>query len=130
MIDDYLFVYGTLRRGATQHSLLNKHAIFLDRATFCGKLYQVEDYPAVISSLDSNDKVYGEVYQLLNAEQAFSVLDNYEEMSYEFPQPHEYVRKKVSVTLQNNFQITAWIYLYNLSVENKALIASGDFLNP
>ncbi len=70
------------------------------------------------------------MYQLLNVEQAFSVLDNYEEMSCEFPQPHEYVRKKVSVTLQNNFQITAWIYLYNLSVENKALIASGDFLNP
>lgn len=125
----YLFVYGTLRRDA-KHPIadcLKQQAKFIGSASYQGKLYKVADYPAVVASSNPADKVYGEVYQLLNAD-LWSTLDDYEECSPSFPPPTEYRRLLQTVYLANGEAISAWLYRYNRPVSNLEMIKSGDFL--
>ncbi|CAA9889917.1 conserved hypothetical protein [Candidatus Methylobacter favarea] len=112
---EYIFVYGTLRRGTNSemHHLLAKHAEFVDEATYRGKLYKVNDYPGVVPSNDPNAIVHGEVYLLHHADIVLLRLDQYEEYGPEFSQPNEYIREKQEVFLRSGSGITAWVYLYN-----------------
>ena len=131
MADNYLFVYGTLRR-ACQHALfkvLDNQAEFVAEATFPGLLYMIYDYPGVIESTESSDIVYGEVYYLNDVNRVLSALDEYEECSLAFPTPTEYQRCKRLVKLNNQQIIEAWIYLYNRPIGNLPRIKSGDFLD-
>lgn len=127
---DYLFVYGTLRRNSTSElcKLLKNHADFILGACYQGKLYLIDDYPGAVASNNPTDKVQGEVYFLHNPPFVLSQLDVYEECSFEFTQPTEYIREIKPVQLANGKTIPAWIYTYNFSTENLKLIASGDFL--
>lgn len=129
MKNEYIFVYGTLRKARKKHALLCEHAKFVENAIFYGKLYLIQDYPAVIFSENSNDKVVGEVYQLLNIEKALLILDEYEGVGEQFPFPNEYLRKQMPIVLESGNHLNAWVYLYNHSLENKRRILSGDFLN-
>ncbi len=130
MKEEYIFVYGTLRKTQKKHPLLCEHTQFIENATFCGKLYLIQDYPAVVFSENLNDKVIGEVYQLLAIDKAFLVLDEYEEVGEQFPSPNEYFRKQMPIILDSGKPLTAWVYMYNHSLENKPYLTSGDFLNP
>ncbi len=131
MADNYLFVYGTLRR-ACQHPLfkvLDGQAEFVAEATFQGILYLLDNYPGVIGSTESSDIIYGEVYYLNDVRNVLSALDDYEECSLAFPSPTEYQRCKRLVKLNNQQIIEAWIYLYNRPIGNLPRIKSGDFLD-
>jgi len=131
MADNYLFVYGTLRR-ACQHALfkvLDNQAEFVAEATFQGILYLLDNYPGVIESSESIDIVYGELYYLNDVNLVLSALDDYEECSLAFPAPTEYRRCKRLVKLNNQQIIEAWIYLYNRPISNLPRIKSGDFLD-
>lgn len=126
----YLFVYGTLRRDAKHlmsDSLTHK-AELIGSASYQGKLYKVTDYPAAVLSSNPEDKVYGELYRLFNAD-LWSILDDYEECSPSFIAPTEYRRLLQTVYLANGEAISAWVYLYNRSVSNLEVIESGDFLS-
>lgn len=127
---DYIFVYGTLRRGANSemHQLLAKYAEFIDDATYQGKLYKVDYYPGAVPSDDPNDVVQGEVYLLHRADIGLALLDQYEEFGPEFPEPNEYIRRKQTVALKNGRTVMAWIYIYNHSTENLELIKSTSFV--
>ena len=131
MADNYLFVYGTLKR-ACQHPLfkvLDTHAEFVSEATFQGILYLIAAYPGVIESTEPSDIVYGEVYYLNDVNSVLYALDEYEECSLSFPTPTEYHRCKRLVKLNNQQTIEAWIYLYNRPIRNLPRIKSGDFLD-
>lgn len=131
MSHDYLFVYGTLRKGAANstHGLLAPHGRFVAFATYQGKLYRVVDeYPGAIPSSDPKDIVHGEVYCLSRPEVAFAHLDAYEKCGPGFPQPAEYVRRRAEVTLDNGKAVSAWLYVYNRPTEGLVLIEDGDFL--
>ena len=87
----YLFVYGTLMKD-TNHSmarLLTKYSEFICRASMQGQLYLIDYYPGAILSESKDDIVYGELYKLSNASWVLSQLDDYEECSSSFPEPHE-----------------------------------------
>ncbi|MGZ8224554.1 MAG: gamma-glutamylcyclotransferase family protein [Methylobacter sp.] len=128
---EYIFVYGTLKRDTNSgmHHLLAKYAEFVDEATYCGKLYKVDDYPGAVPSNDPNAMVHGEVYLLHHADSVLPYLDQYEEYGPEFSQPNEYIRKKQEVFLRSGRGITVWVYIYNRSTEGLELIESADFLN-
>jgi len=130
MTPDTIFVYGTLRRDANSemHQLLTKYAEFVSDATYQGKLYKVDDYPGAVPSDNPNDVVQGEVYLLHQADAVLPFLDQYEEFGPEFPEPNEYIRLKQSIALKNGCPITAWVYVYNRSVENLELIKSANFI--
>ena len=127
---DYLFVYGTLRRGANHpmHQLLMQNSRFIGMAHFQGKLYQVTHYPAVVASTHPDEQVLGEVYQLLQPEQMLPELDRYEECGADFPAPQEYRREMQQVVLENGDSLTAWVYLYNRSTVGLEQLLSGDFM--
>ena len=127
---DYLFVYGTLRRGANHpmHQLLMQNSRFIGMAHFQGKLYQVTHYPAVVASANPDEQVLGEVYQLLQPEQTLPQLDKYEECGADFPAPQEYRREMQQVVLENGDSLIAWVYLYNRSTVGLEQLLSGDFM--
>ena len=130
MTQDYLFVYGTLRKSTVRNDLLQSDCEYVGMATLQGCLYQLTDYPGVIKSDDPKQQVVGEIYRVNNRQSVFAALDDYEECSASFTEPHEYVRQQCSVTLDNGTRLTAWVYLYNRPIAGWKLIASGDYLNP
>ncbi len=93
-----------------------------------GTLYEVSGYPGAIQSNSANDKVFGELYQLLDRDRVLARLDEYEECSDRFPKPHEYIRVLVSIELSGGEAVLAWVYLYNRDVSKLQQILSGDYL--
>jgi len=131
MKEQYLFVYGTLRKdvGSEMNQLLARYSSFAGEASYQGRLYRIDHYPGVTPSDNSVHQVKGEVYCLDEPELVLSQVDRYEECGPEFPEPTEYIREKQEVTLANGRKVIAWVYIYNRPVENFPLISSGDFLN-
>ena len=70
----------------------------------------------------------GEVYRLHDPRAALIELDRYEEFGPDFPEPAEYVRRELPVTMAGGDCLTAWVYLYNRPVSEDARILCGDFL--
>ncbi len=131
MAKDYIFVYGTLRRGSRSEMfrLLANNGEFVDDATCKGKLYLVAStYPGMVESEDPCDIVHGEVYQLKSPDKLLSTFDDYEECGPNFRQPTEYIRRKMQVTLKSGKEVAAWVYIFNRKTEGLELIESGDFL--
>lgn len=128
---EHLFVYGTLMKD-TQHpmaKLLAEHSEYICRATLQAQLYLIDYYPGAILSNNANDIVYGDLYKLSSTGWLLDELDDYEECSSAFPEPHEYDRQCVSVhPLDSSLNIsTAWAYLYRYSIKNKPQIIDGQF---
>jgi gamma-glutamylcyclotransferase (GGCT)/AIG2-like uncharacterized protein YtfP len=130
MQNDYIFVYGTLRRTCTTgaHRTYLAAAKFIDNAKVKGTLYRVSYYPAVVLD-ESAGWVVGEVYQLTSSAQ-LQQLDTYEECTYPSLPDQEYQRTQVDVITSSGRLLSAWIYSYQHAIKNLELIASGDFLNP
>ena len=127
MESDYLFVYGTLMRGThPMHTVLSEHAKFVSNGWITGQLYQIADYPGAIASQQSEDKVFGELYQFSDV-QIIQLLDDYEECSAAFPKPHEYIRRRVNVYVTEMDISQAWTYFYNRSVASHQRLLSGRF---
>jgi len=130
MISDRLFVYGTLMRGYVHPmaKLLSANADFLGEASCRGRLYMVKHYPGLVLSEDANEIVHGELYRLRVPDQLLREFDMYEACGEGFPEPTQYVRKMLSVTLPDGSPSEAWTYLYNWPVAKLTLIESGRFL--
>lgn len=129
MKDNYLFVYGTLRRNTNSemYHLLARSADFVDEATFQGRLYKVDYYPGVTPSSNPLDIVHGEVFRLREPATALAQLDRYEECGPGFPEPTEFIRRKIDVSLQRGKTISAWVYIYNRPTDKLRFIKSGDW---
>ena len=128
--DDYIFVYGTLRRACSTgaHHIYLAGAEFIDDAKVRGNLYRVSYYPALVLD-DSAGHVIGEVYRLISSDQLLR-LDAYEECTYPSQPDQEYQRKKVAVITASGKSLKAWIYSYQHPIAGLEIIANGDFLNP
>ncbi len=129
MNNDFIFVYGTLRKALVS-------CVFEDFAKRCeyhadgylqGLLYLVNGYPGAIASAQQSDKVYGEIYKIKD-KHILHQIDAYEECTQQYPEPHEYQRAKHTISLANGQRIIAWVYLFNHDVQRLTLIKSGDYL--
>lgn len=128
---DLLFVYGTLRSGNpnAMADFLSVNAAFVCQAWYQGKMYMIREYPGVIGSDQAGDRVLGEVYRLRDAQSVLAHLDAYEECSAHHASPTEYQRVETYVqTLDGEKLESVWIYLYQWSLQGKALIEGGDFM--
>jgi len=130
MASDLLFVYGTLMRGYSHPMarLLAANADFLGEASCRGRLYKVKHYPGLVLSDEASDVVFGELYRLRAAEALLREFDIYEACGESFPEPTQYVRQRLPVTLAGGSVIEAWTYLYNWPIDHLARIESGRFL--
>jgi len=130
MTSDLLFVYGTLMR-RYEHPmarLLSANADFLGEASCRGRLYKVKHYPGLVLSDDAADIVYGELYRLRAVDDLLREFDMYEACGEGFPEPTQYVRGMLPVTLPDGSVREAWTYIYNWPVADLTWIESGRFL--
>jgi gamma-glutamylcyclotransferase (GGCT)/AIG2-like uncharacterized protein YtfP len=130
MISDRLFVYGTLMRGFDHPmaKLLSRSAEFLGPARCRGRLYLVKHYPGLVLSEDPTDVVFGELFRLRERDALLREFDMYEACGENFPQPTEYLRVMLPLTLDDGSASEAWTYVYNWPVDKLPHIASGKFL--
>ncbi|WP_176591992.1 gamma-glutamylcyclotransferase family protein [Sphingobium sp. EM0848] len=127
MSEPLLFVYGTLRPGfdGPVAGWLKQAARHVGGAVALGTLYQVADYPAFVPG--GNGDVLGDLFALPDAAAILAVLDEHEECTDRFPQPHEYRRERLTV-LGADGPVEAWTYVYGWDIDGLTRIESGDFL--
>jgi gamma-glutamylcyclotransferase (GGCT)/AIG2-like uncharacterized protein YtfP len=120
-MNDFLFVYGTLMRTARHaaHRLLEPHAEYVSDGYFVGRLYRAGDYPVAITSPDPDDRVFGELYRVGNAQALFAALDDYEGDAF--------VRRKVPIHGNGTAVREAWMYVFTGDAAPLARITSGRF---
>ncbi len=130
MTSDLLFVYGTLMRDFDHPMarLLSANADFLGQARCRGRLHLVKHYPGLVLSDDPADIVHGELFRLRERDALLREFDMYEACGEGFPEPTEYVRRTLEVTLEDGATCEASTYLYNWPVAHLPRIASGRFL--
>ena len=130
MTSDLLFVYGTLMRGYSHPMarLLSSNADFLGPASCRGRLYKVKHYPGLVLSEDESERVFGELYRLRAVDDLLRAFDMYEACGEGFPEPTQYVRQMLPVTLAEGTARDAWTYIYNWPVAHLPRIASGRFM--
>ena len=127
---DFIFVYGTLRKqtASNMHHLIAGHCEYFSEGLMHGTLYEVCGYPGAIESSEAYDKVFGELYKMLDRKLILARLDDYEECSDKFPMPQEFIRKQITIEPSGGGSVVAWAYLYNRDVSKLHQIMSGDYL--
>ncbi|MFV0576388.1 MAG: gamma-glutamylcyclotransferase [Vibrio sp.] len=107
-----VFVYGTLRRGESNHFLLENSEFLGDYMTEDRfNLFSLGPYPAAI---EGNSPLIGEVYLVDDATLAkLDIVEDY---------PIEYDRKLIPTSFGD-----AWIYLYQDKSELTKQLSSGDW---
>src|SRR5438552_14406724 len=127
-----LFVYGTLRRDPSHEMfhLLAKYGRFVGDATVSGRLFDLGEYPGMVSS-DHTGRVIGELYEIdhANWDHVIARLDEYEGCSIGDPQPHEYRRELINARLASGLSLPAWAYVLSNWPTNYREIKSGDYLD-
>jgi gamma-glutamylaminecyclotransferase len=107
-----VFVYGTLRRGGSNHHRM-AGATLIGPATVRGYLYRIDWYPALV--IDSNGReVVGEVYEV--GESQLADLDAYE--------GDEYRRIQIEVSTEKPVWVWEWIG----APPKEGYLPNGDWL--
>jgi gamma-glutamylcyclotransferase (GGCT)/AIG2-like uncharacterized protein YtfP len=133
-----LFVYGTLLTNAG-HPLaeqLQRRGRKLGTGSIRARLYIIDDpddpgrnsYPGAVPSADPADRVHGEVHELEgDTTGLFSILDDFEACSARWPEPHEFLRRSMTVEMTGGDRLEATVYLYTWDVTRARYIASGRY---
>ena len=131
IIPEFIFFYGTLRKqiASSMHHFIADYCRYYSDGAMQGKLYEVCGYPGAIESSDAKDKVFGELYKMLDRKRLLALLDEYEECNDRFSIPQEYSRKQLSIELSSGGSVVAWVYVYNQDISKLLQIKSGDYLS-
>jgi gamma-glutamylcyclotransferase (GGCT)/AIG2-like uncharacterized protein YtfP len=127
---DYLFVYGTLRKG---YDLKLKNRVrdqlqYVGQAKVGAALYDLGRYPGAVRS-NKGPQLIGDVFLVNDPERVLRVLDKYEGIEAGRPAAAEFIRKKSRVRLRSGQLINAWVYWYNFDPKERAPIRYKDYLN-
>lgn len=122
------FFYGTLMTGFDRRRRLGMDArmAFRGRGWIQAALFDLGLYPAAVPAPDG--RVWGEVFDLMDARPVLAALDEIEGYSESDPDTSLYVRRLVPVHLPDGTQADAWAYFYNAPLGNAPRIDSGDYL--
>ncbi len=117
-----LFVYGQLRRGEIGYRRLDlEHRTdWLGRTGIRGQLYNLGDYPGLV--LGGRGIVHGELLGF-DDPALWPSLDDYETHDPEQPALSEYLRLETDLLDGSR----AWTYVYNQPIEDRPLIAGGNW---
>ena len=103
--NEFLFVYGSLKKGFDNHKLLTKYAKRVGKASTVGKFAMYEDsfgnYPYLVK--EPITKVMGELYEIKRKE----LLDRIDEFE---GAPEYYQRKKIKVKTHKGVNL-AFVYI-------------------
>lgn len=127
----HLFVYGTLmtsargQLGARQRARLGKEACGLGPAWVRGELYDLGDYPGLVTGGGVTDFVHGEVFELTSPEATLKWIDDYEGISSPGSAGDEYVRRLLAAHLQSGGSGEVWAYVYQRAVIGRKSLSGG-----
>jgi gamma-glutamylcyclotransferase (GGCT)/AIG2-like uncharacterized protein YtfP len=116
-----LFAYGTLRRGAPMHELIEGRATWLGPASAAGRLVDLGAFPGLVPAQRPGDRVHGDLFAIADAqrEELLDALDRYEGASFE--------RVQQAVDGPGGSAL-AWLYAYRGAADGCTVVASGDYL--
>jgi gamma-glutamylcyclotransferase (GGCT)/AIG2-like uncharacterized protein YtfP len=120
---DLIFVYGALRKGASNDWRM-KDARWLGPAKVEGTLLKIDWYPGLV--LGSGEWVKGEVYEI--GPELLKELDEFEGIGLEDDRNGEYHRVKRDVSLDGT-PTDVWIYEWLKGSEGFEIVGSGDWLS-
>jgi gamma-glutamylcyclotransferase (GGCT)/AIG2-like uncharacterized protein YtfP len=127
-INRYLFVYGTLLANGNRYAAyLQLHCKLIGEGKFKGRLYDIGEYPGAVNDIENDQFVYGSIYLMDDAIKVLSVIDEYEGIGANDPEPHEYARRLTNIETENGI-VTCWVYIYKWPVEGKFQIMNGNYL--
>lgn len=117
---EMVFVYGTLRRGGSNHFRM-AHARFVAEGAVRGKLYRIDWYPGFVAD-ENAGLVKGEIFRADGATMA--ELDEFE--------GGEYRRVKIAVEVGEGIGaeavLVAWIWEWLGEAREDRRIVSGDWI--
>ena len=119
-----VFVYGTLRRGGSNHFRL-AGAEWITGGTVRGRLYRIDWYPGLVLD-EAGDEIQGEVYSV--GPDQLSDLDVFEGLSAGEIQGSEYRRVQTIVMPQNSQPLTAWVWEWLGITQESQRLTDGDWL--
>lgn len=120
---ELVFVYGTLRRGASNHWRMDG-AGFVASGTVTGVMYRIDWYPGVV--LGGNQRVRGEIFDV--GQDQLAALDAFEGVSAAEVAGSEYRRVKTAV-LTDGGEIEAWIWEWIGPTDGARPVRDGDWLS-
>lgn len=126
-MSNLLFTYGTLRAGSDDPMArwLQSVSRRVGPAEASGTLYRIDYYPGFVPG--GQGQVFGDLLHLDDPSAACAILDEHEQCSDAWPQPHEYRRERIMVTGQAG-AVEAWTYVFAHDASKLERIESGDFL--
>jgi gamma-glutamylcyclotransferase (GGCT)/AIG2-like uncharacterized protein YtfP len=127
-MNEYLFVYGTLRLDlATAETCpLLAGVKRTSSATVRGRLYDLGAYPGLLLA-ESGTLIMGELLELNDAKVQLKTFDDYEGFDENAISHSLFVRTKCCASLPDGRSVEVWIYVYNQSLSAARLIESGDY---
>jgi gamma-glutamylcyclotransferase (GGCT)/AIG2-like uncharacterized protein YtfP len=125
---DLVFFYGTLMTGFDRRRRvgIDSKLRYRGRGWIAGALFDLGLYPAAVPA--SEGRVWGEVFELLDAPSVLPALDEVEGYRPDEPDSSLYIRREVPVGLPDQEEDVAWVYFYNAPLGKAPRILSGDYL--
>lgn len=120
---ELVFVYGTLRKGGTNHFRMSG-ADFVAEGIIKGRIYRISWYPGLV--LGDEGEVKGELYSI-DAAQLLE-LDGFEGLSPGEMNGDEYRRVKTVVFLGAGKTVSAWVWEWTGSFDERDLLEQGDWI--
>ena len=105
---------------------IHQHLEFKGRGSIEAALFDLGIYPAAVPSTD--DRVWGELYQMLLPVIVLRALDEIEGYRPSEPDYSLYTRRLTAVTMDDGTVVQASTYFYNAPLGRAERIASGDYL--
>lgn len=124
-----VFVYGTLRRGASNHFRMDG-AEFIGTGSIAGRIYFIDShpefvYPALVCGGDK--RVVGELFHVENTRH-LADLDLFEGINAHSSEPDEYRRTKVEVKMDSGEYVWAWVWEWAGELGDSKALEGGDWL--
>jgi gamma-glutamylcyclotransferase (GGCT)/AIG2-like uncharacterized protein YtfP len=123
-----VFFYGTLMAGfdRRRRAGIDSKLTYIGRGAIRAALFDLGLYPAAIP--DPQGHVWGEVYEMTDAESVLAALDEIEGYRAGDPDRSLYLRQETDVLLPDGGVASASAYFYNAPLGQAPRITSGDYL--
>lgn len=127
-MSEYLFVYGTLRRGQPLHRYLTTDKTRLaGEGKIPGRLFDLGEYPGAIPDTKRFSTIRGEVHELFAPDETLEVLDDVEGYDRKRPERSLFERRTARAALDDGRVLTVWVYFYRRPLRQASEIPDGDF---
>jgi gamma-glutamylcyclotransferase (GGCT)/AIG2-like uncharacterized protein YtfP len=126
---DLVFFYGTLMSGFKRpgRTRIDLALTPVGHGWIQAVLFDLGIYPAAIPATEG--RVRGEVHRMLDPDAVLVALDEVEGYRPGEPDASLYVRREITVMLDDGTTADAWVYFYNAPLGGAQRIESGDYLD-